>query len=305
MSSISRPVELEKINIASTLLVILLILLALLFFGGQALYGLIDQKTFPDRQTEYAQNLSEEEKGIQLLQATMRQFRYEMDSTFGWSANDILFNYYLFDNRAYRQFGVYNATRVLLDVYSRVIAKLGNNDREDENLYKAKMTYFAISPSRWALISESAESAYQKGFKELDTYMANLTAGKARYNCKTDDIHTALTTITGDQILGYALGLLENNEDLPFYTLDNRIYEAQGIALVVRDFLCCVYALYPSVAQKNNKDNFAEALKYLDMICTYDPMWISSTPFNTGAVVRSWLLNVKNRIEDISNSLRI
>lgn len=211
------------------------------------------------------------------------------------------------DNRAYRQIGIYNATRIMVDVYSRIIAKLGNNDREDENLYRAKTSYFPISPTRWGFLGvrEGSESAYNKGFKEIEKYKANLLAGKATYNCKTDDIYNALITMTGDQILGYALGLLESSDELPWYTLDNRIYEAQGMALVVRDFLWAVYKLYPQISQKNNETNFAKAMYYLNKICTYDPIYIANNPFNNGAVVRSYLLNVKNRLDDIANSLKI
>ena len=55
------------------------------------------------------------------------------------------------------------------------------------------------------------------------------------YNCRTDDLYASFDLVIGENLLGYALGLLENSQELPFYTLDNRIYEVQGIVLVVRD----------------------------------------------------------------------
>lgn len=298
----------EKFKIGNFIIIGISVILLLMLTVGQSLYGKIDQKIFPEPATLHiTDQMSENDRGIELLNAIVHQVKFELDSTFGWTANDIIFSPYILDNRAYRQFGVYNSTRVLIDVYSRVIAKLGNNDREDKNLYRAKSSYFTLSPARWGIfgISESAESSYKKGLRELETYKNNLRLGKATYNCKTDDIHTALITITGDQMLGYALGLLENSEDLPWYTLDNRIYEAQGMAIVIRDFLNAIYQLYPQISQKNNETNFQQAMYYLDKICEYDPIWISNMPFNNGAVVRSFLLNVKNRMEDVANSLRI
>lgn len=289
--------------------IILLGLFGLIF--GQQFYGMIDQKVFPQHpKPEVTAETSEQQRGTMVIDAITHQMQYELGSTFGWSANDIPISvsYPLYlDNRAYRQIGVYNATRIMVDIYSRVIAKLGNNDRENEHLYRAKTSYFPIAPTRWGMLGvrEGAESAYQKGLKEIDIYKRDLLAGKAVYNCKTDDIYVSLMTITGDQVIGYALGLLENSDELPWYVLDNRIYEAQGMVLVVRDYIQAIYHIYPQIAAKNNEENFERAMFYMNKICEYDPIYIANNPFNNGSVIRSYLLNVKNRLEDIANSLRI
>ena len=65
-----------------------------------------------------ADKLPDTEKGKILLDSITFQMRRELNSTFGWSLNDIIFNRFIMDNRAYRQYGVYHATRVLLDLYS-------------------------------------------------------------------------------------------------------------------------------------------------------------------------------------------
>ena len=105
--------------------------LLVLVWGSQAFYGVIDTKKFPQAYTvgETA-NLSENDKGKLLVDSVTNQLRREMGSTFGWTMNDIVFNRFVLDNRAYRQYGVYHATRVLMDLYSTQIAKLGSNDRE-------------------------------------------------------------------------------------------------------------------------------------------------------------------------------
>ena len=104
--------------------------------------------------------------------------------------------------------------------------------------------------------------------------------------------------------MGYAMGLLQGSQDLPFYTLDNRIYEAQGVALVVRDYVAALYALYPDVAGKNNTENMERALQYLDRIATYDPLYITSW-VNSGELIISYLMFVRDRLEDIRDSIRI
>ncbi len=297
--------------VAKTLLLQAILFCGILFilWGSQKLYALIDPVTFPDSiavpTPEEVAVMSENEKGQLLIDALTHRMRYELDSTFGWSANDLVFNKWVLDNRAYRQFGTYVATRMLMDNFSTVIAKLGSNDREDDNLYKARVNEFAISPQRWGILFlPSAESSYKNGLKLIDKYKAELAEGKAVYNCRPDDVYNAFNLILGDTIFGYALGQLSNAQDLPFYTLDNRIYEAQGVMLVVRDYVKMLYALYPEVAGKNNANNMAEALKYLDLICNYDPLYITSW-FNSGELIISYMLFARNRLEDIRDSIRI
>ena len=261
--------------------VLLFVVLLALWWGGQHVYSAIDRTKFPEHvaMPEHAATLTENEKGKVLLDSITNQMKYELNSTFGWSFNDLLFNRFLFDNRGYRQYGVYHATKFLLDLYSSDIAKLGTADRESEFLYRARINQFAIDPrSFWF---PSAEGSYKKGFSLLEDYKKSLDTGKGIYNCRTDDLYTSFVYVTGEDLLGYALGLLQNAQNISFHELDNRIYEVQGIVLVVRDFVNALYELYPEIKDKNNEDNMKEANRYLDRICTYDPLYITSS-FNSG-----------------------
>ena len=294
--------------VARTLLMQVAIFIALIasMWGFQKLYALTDQTVFPEcYQVSYSPEMTEEEKGVQLLDALVNRMRYELDSTYGWSANDIIFNKWVMDNRAYRQFGTYVATKMLLDNYSTVIAKLGSSDRENENLYKARLNQFAFAPQRWGIFFiPSAEQAYKKGLNSIKKYQTDLLNKKAVYNARTDDIYEAFNVILGETVFGYALGLLQNSQNLSFYELDNKIYEVQGVILVVRDYLNALYTLYPEIAAKGNAENFAQAMSLLDKICTYDPLYISST-VNSGELIVSYLLFARNRISDIRDSIRI
>ena len=275
-------------------------------WGSQYLYSLLDRVVFPlSYQVTYREDMTDSEKGPLLIDALTARLRYELDSTFGWSANDLLFNKFVLDNRAYRQFGTYVATKMLLDHYSTVIAKLGNNDRENDHLYNARLNYLAISPSRWGILFlPSAESSYEKALRLIDQYKEDLRAGTAVYNCRTDDLYSAFNLILGETVMGYALGQLQNSRDLPFYALHNRIYEAQGIILVVRDYVRALYDLYPEIGSKNNEANMQVAMYYMDLICEYNPLYITSL-VNSGELIISYLLFTRNRLEDIRDSIRI
>lgn len=296
----------EKAKIVGKTLLVqicLFISLLLIMWGAQALYARIDRTEFPAPvQIADAGSLDEKAKGKALIDAITHQMRYELGSTFGWSINDVVFNRFLLDNRAYRQYGVYHATKVIIDLYSMTIAKLGTNDRESEVLYKARLNSFAIDPR--SFMFPSAESSYKKGLKLIEQYKESLDKGTGVYNCRTDDLYASFDLVIGDDLLGYALGLLENSQELSFYTLDNRIYEVQGIVLVVRDFISALYDLYPEIREKGNTANMQVALEYMNRICTYDPLYITSK-VNSGELMISYVLFAKNRLEDIRNSIRI
>ncbi len=286
------------------ILLFLGILLAV--WGSQKLYALVDPIRFPAFQCKVGENMADEEKGAELLSALTNRLEKELDSTFGLTTNDILFfNRWILDNRAYRQFGTYVATKMLFDNYSTNIAKLGANDRENNDLYEARMNNLSMGPKRWGILGlPSAEGNYKKALAKAEKYKKDLKSGKAVYNCRTDDLYSAFNVILGETVLGYAQGLLNNSQDLPFYTLDNRIYEAQGIIYVVRDYVKALYDLYPEISAKNNRQNMEEAMHYMDLICNYDPLYITSW-FNSGELIISYLLFTRNRLADIRDSLRI
>ena len=296
----------RAIHVCRVLLVQVLIFVAILttVWGSQRLYSLVDPVAFPEGYQISSQMAAtpENDKGKGLLDALTFQLRREMASPLGWTGNDILFNKYVLDNRAYRQYGVYVATKTLVDHYSMVIAKLGSNDRESDELHKARLNHFSISPQKFWF--PSAEGSYEGGLKLLETYKNGLDSGKSVYNCRPDDVYSAFNLLLGDGMLGYALGLLQDSQNLPFYTLDNRIYEAQGVALVVRDYVRALYTLYPEVTGKNNDDNMEKVLRYLDRIATYNPLYITAA-VNSGELIISYLMFVSNRLEDIRDSIRI
>lgn len=300
------PTWLKAHLIIRTIAIQLAILVGLFFvlWGSQKLYAKIDQTRFPTAMAlpNNIANLSENDKGKLLLDAITYQMRRELDSHFGWTFNDIIFNRFIMDNRAYREYGVYYATKFLLDLYATQIARLGSSDRESDYLYKARINNFAIDPR--SFMFPSAEGSYEKGMKLLEQYKHSLDTGKGIYNVRTDDLYAAFVTVTGENLLGHCLGLLENSQQMPFYELDNRIFEVQGMVLVVRDFIHTLYELYPEIRAKNNEENMISAMAYLNRICTYDPLYITSF-FNSGELVVSWLLFAKARLEDIRDSIKI
>lgn len=296
----------EKIRIIiKTIFVQVCVFCAAVFviWGAQALYAVFDRTSFPEPMPipENAAELSEKEKGVILADSIVWEMRRELDSSLGWTFNDIIFNRWLIDNRANRQYGVYHATKFLMDLYASQIAKLGASDKENDLLYKARINNFVIDPR--SFMFPSAEGSYKGGVDLVDRYKKDLSEGKATYNCRTDDLYASFVAVTGENLLGYALGLLENAQGMNFSELDNRIYVVQGICLVVRDFVNTLWHLYPEIGNKS-AGSMQAALGYLNQICDYDPLYITSW-FNSGELVTSWLLFARARLGDVRDSIRI
>ena len=279
-------------------------------------YTAIDPAKFPWDQAPMsavlkstAPGLSEAEKGVLMVTAMRNRLERELDSTLGWSVNDLILSPTRhLDNRAYRQRGVIFATRMLVTFFSTNLAKYGTVDAENEMLKEAREKHFAFSEDSWWL--PSSESEYKKGLELLRQYELSLSAGKAVYNMRTDDMYNLLTFVTGKQVLDQPLGLLvQTNDEVPYTKLDDRIYYTQGVVLVLRDFLRTFVALYPEIKEKGGEENIKIAFRDMEQICTFDPLIVmrgdhdSVMADHRGKMAR-YLISMRERVNDVAQSIR-
>lgn len=279
-------------------------------------YTAIDRTRFPDLDPPIQAMLqktsgdsSEAQKGAALTVAIINRLEQEMDSAFGWSVNDLLISPTRWmDNRANRQRGTIFATRMLINFFSTNLAKYGKVDAENAPLKEAREKYFAFTEDSWWF--PSSESQYKKGIQRLKQYQADLLKGKAVYNLRSDDMYNLLTHILGAQFIDQPLGLLvQNNDEVRYTELDDRIYYTQGVILVIRDFLRIFVKLYPDIKQKGGEDNIRIAFREMDQICTFDPLMVlrgdhdSIMADHRGKMAR-YLIAVRERINDVTQSIR-
>ncbi|CAB1083301.1 hypothetical protein JY97_05165 [Alkalispirochaeta odontotermitis] len=250
-------------------------------------------------------------KGAALLASIRNRLEQEMDSTFGWSINDLIISPTRWlDNRANRQRGSIFATRMMTTFFSTNLAKYGKVDKENENLKEAREKYFAFTSDSWWF--PSSENQYEKGIAELKQYEADLLKSDsgAIYNLRTDDMYNMLEFIIGKQFLDEPLGLLvQSNDQVPYTELDDHIYYTQGIILVLRDALRTFVHLYPEVQEKGGKENISIAFKEMDQICSFDPLIVlrgdhdSIMADHRGKVAR-YLISIRERINDLAQSIK-
>ena len=281
-------------------------------------YTVIDQTRFPKLNENVSAMLksttpdsSPAQKGAVLSASIRNRLEQEMNSTFGWSVNDLLISPTRWlDNRANRQRGTIFATRMLITYFSTNLAKYGKVDAENNDLKEARETHFAFTADSWWF--PSSEDQYEKGIKLLKKYEADLVRGDANaiFNLRTDDMHNMLEFIIGNQFLDQPLGLLvQSNDEVPYTQLDDQIYYTQGVILVLRDTLRAFIHLYPEVKEKGGKENIQIAFREMDQICTFDPLIVlrgshDSIMADHRGKVAMYLISDRERINDLAQSIK-
>ncbi len=254
-------------------------------------------------------NLTNEGKGSLLVQSIYNQLDRELDSTLGWTVNDVSISKY-FDNRENRQKGILFATRMIFTFYSTELSKLGKTDNENELLKTVREKEFAYSSDVWGFFVASSESKYKSGISNIRLYEKDLIANKAVFNMRSDNVYELLKLITGPKLIDQTMGyLIQKDDEVSFTELDDRVYYAQGVALVVRDVMNALIKIYPEILEKGGEKNILEGLSDLDKIVSFNPIVVlrgsndSMLADHRGKVAK-YLIAVDRRIEELMESLR-
>jgi hypothetical protein len=279
-------------------------------------YTILDPTRFPELDEELtivlqktSPDSSQPQKGAALSASIRNRVEQEMNSTFGWSVNDLIISPTRWlDNRANRQRGTIFATRMLITFFSTTLAKYGKVDAENDSLKEAREKYFAFTSNSWWF--PSSEKQYKKAIALLTQYESDLIEGNAVFNMRTDDMHNLFEFIISNQFLDQPLGLLvQSNDQVPYTDLDDQIYYTQGIVLVLRDVLRTFIHLYPEVKEKGGEENTRIALKEMNQICTFDPLIVlrgdhDSIMADHRGKMAKYLISIRERINDLAQSIK-
>jgi hypothetical protein len=279
-------------------------------------YTILDPTRFPELDEELtivlqktSPDSSQPQKGAALSASIRNRVEQEMNSTFGWSVNDLIISPTRWlDNRANRQRGTIFATRMLITFFSTTLAKYGKVDAENDSLKEAREKYFAFTSNSWWF--PSSEKQYNKAIALLKQYESDLIEGNAVFNMRTDDMHNLFEFIISNQFLDQPLGLLvQSNDQVPYTDLDDQIYYTQGIVLVLRDVLRTFIHLYPEVKEKGGEENTRIALKEMNLICTFDPLIVlrgdhDSIMADHRGKIAKYLISIRERINDLAQSIK-
>ena len=289
-----------------------------LYWTVYKVYTILDPTRFPELDPDITALLeettpdsSQAQKGAVLSASMRNRLEQEMNSPLGWSVNDLIISPTRWlDNRANRQRGTIFATRMLTNFFATNLAKYGKVDAENENLKKARETYFAFTSESWWF--PSSEKQYKKGIELLKQYEVDLIREDANaiFNLRTDDMYNMLAFIISNQFLDQPLGLLvQSNDEVAYSELDDRIYYTQGVILVLRDTLRTFVHLYPEVKEKGGEENIRIAFREMDQICTFDPLIVlrgdrDSIMADHRGKMAKYLISVRERINDLAQSIK-
>lgn len=292
MESDSRPWKqyaIVRYTVRGFLYTLSLVIVPILPVGIAATFAsvlvAIDQATYPTFEVDQrfleialsadGKRAKLEDVGATLMSASYLQMEKELNSTLGWTPNDIL-GLQAIDNRLNRQLGVRHASIELLQVLSIAISKLGSADEESPLLVKARQGGFVIAPGQW-LFPEPSESVYYRAIELIKEYQRNLRAniGNATINITNKDIETILRVIA-DDVLRVPRGMLNARTfEVSWFEIDDRVFFAQGAAIVARDVLVAIkYAFEKKITDTGAMDNLDRAIASLEGVLKFHPWWI-------------------------------
>lgn len=230
-----------------------------------------------------------------------------LDSAFGFLPNDLLAPWVL-DNTPEYQRGVIYATRPASDMIAKTAARFGTRDTIDQRLADATSRYFSYSENVWGFwFIYDAEGKYKTGIKKWNEWASSVgTTAKSAgiYNLKSDDVYNIIRYCIS--MTDYALGVL-NDDKMGHFKTDDSVYYTKGIAAVTGNVLRALIAVDDSVVARGGQENVGEALRRLDLIADFNPIYVMAggnatgdamMPNHVAALARHFdILN--NRLNDI------
>lgn len=287
----------------------------------------IDQSTKPDLTVSpnllhVASGVDEEKPtlrdvGVMLFETTYHQYEREMNSFFGWTPND-MWGLQHWDNRVNRQLGVRYCSVELLRTLSPAISKFGSVDEEDTRLVTAHQRGLAYDPYDW--IFPMSESKIREGFHLIQDYQDDLlndAVDNATINITARDLEIILLAISGldnDDKQGILevphSRLTKTNADVSWTDLDDRVFFAQGCAVVARDALVVMrYAFEQKIIDAGAMENMNRAIQNLESATQFQPWWVMRGEWDSmfadhRAKMARYYNDARKRIVDVAEAIK-
>ncbi len=231
--------------------------------------------TEPYRPEKLPDSATEQERAAVLAEGVVYALEQELDGFLGWMVNDLCFVPNIIDNQSSYQRGVIYATRPASDMIAKTAARIGERDTIDSRLADATSRYFTYGENVWGFwFIYDCEGKYRNGIKNWRAWADSVgTEGRSAgiYNVKSDDVYNIIKYCAA--LTDYALGNL-NDPDIGHFKADNNIYFAKGVCAVVGNVLRALAAVDNSVALRGGTENLDEALKRLNYIEEFNPLYI-------------------------------
>lgn len=256
---------------------------------------------------------TDRDKAVVMSEALVQGLDEELNSRFGWIANDLFPVPQLIDNKTNYQRGIIYATRSASDILAQTISRLGDKDTISPLLDAATAKFFAYADNVWGWwYLYDTESKYKAGIKNWRLWAASVGDERVKkpavFNMTTGDEVAILNWSI--KIMNYMLGIL-NDTKVGHFSSDDVVYYVKGIAHVVDNVLQSMIACDSNVITRGGEDNVDECVKRFSMISRFNPIYVVAGSYGVGdgfwpnhiAALARHVDIVSNRLEDIRNAL--
>ncbi|MFZ5449382.1 MAG: DUF2333 family protein [Thermodesulfobacteriota bacterium] len=178
---------------------------------------------------------------------------------FGWRPNSIPFGKFgLTDNVNNIQLGVLEVARRTVVVLNEHMTRFATTEAYNPRVNEA-MNFFMVSPDKYWF--PSASGKYKEAMQDLELYIKDLKAGRARFYSRVDYLIALLSNYK--DLLGSSFhNLLKDTEadgkPVSWFMVDDYFYHSQGIALAMAEMLEAVTKEFHQELQKKNSHKLLE-----------------------------------------------
>ena len=215
-------------------------------------------------------------KGEVFTQALIKIMDDQVNKTwFGWRPNTIVFGKLgLTDNVNNLQLGVLEVARRTVVVLNEHMTRFATTEAYNPRVNEA-MNFFMVSPDKYWF--PSASGKYREAMQDLENYIEDLKAGRARFYSRVDYLIALLSNykdLLGSSYHNLIKDTEADGQPVSWFMVDDYFYYSQGIALAMAEMLEAVTKEFHQELQKKNSHKLLEdAIHALHAASHLDP-WV-------------------------------
>jgi hypothetical protein len=238
------------------------------------------------------------QKGVVFSDTIVKLIQRELDSSSGWTPNDIPPSpTWFLDNRPNFQLGVLEVVRYSSRVLRDNLSRQRTTDKIDMDCDKA-FTNFSNDPYKW--IIPSAEGKYKKGVEDLQRFIKHLKIEEENFYPRSDNLiqlleqYVSLLGGVNNRLLNASRKIdkrvdrsASDNKDehgkyrfqhVPWRKIDDNFYYAQGVGYAIYHMFKAVHLEFIDVLKDKNAEIIVD-----DIITSFEESYFEPVVVTNGS----------------------